>query len=142
MRGQAKSYLPFLVLGLLAWLSFAIGNTFGTALTIFAVLVWACIGLMVVYMLLFRGVKFTLFADDPVPETIFVNEEGSLESQREPAVVQHTTSDGDVLRPADHDHPVARDVPEAPNAPVSSDHGISVPSDPPRPGTAVVKSNQ
>jgi hypothetical protein len=64
VRRKVGSFLPIMMLVLVAWLAIEIGNTFGQALTIFAVIIWAGIGLMVVYLLLFKGVTFQLGADE------------------------------------------------------------------------------
>jgi len=140
MRRQAKSYLPFAFLGLIAWIAVTIGDTFGTIITIFAVMVWACAALMIVYMLLFRGVKFTLFADDAVPETVYVDEDGVLGSQRDPVIVDRVVPEG-VTAVAT---PVAIDgtSPPATDGTVAITETAAHPPEPPRPGTAMVTTNQ
>jgi hypothetical protein len=84
VRKKVGSFLPIMLLALVAWLAIKIGNTFGQALTIFAVMVWAGVGLLAVYLLLFKGVSFQFGADEaPVApgEAGYVREE-------DPAVVE------------------------------------------------------
>ncbi len=139
MRRQAKSYLPFVFLVAIAWLAVQIGSTLGSIITIFAVIVWACAALMIVYMLLFRGVKFTLFADEPVAETIYVDETGSLAQQREPVIVDQVVPDN--VEPV-------RTAVVVGGSEVSGDGDAVVtqtsaqPRTPPRPGTAIVRTDQ
>lgn len=64
IRRRAGSYLPFIIFAALAWIAMKLGQTFGQVLTIFAVLVWAVVGLVFVYMVLFRNVKITLWSDE------------------------------------------------------------------------------
>lgn len=64
VRKKVGSFLPIMLLALVAWLAIKIGNTFGQALTIFAVMVWAGVGLLAVYLLLFKGVSFQFGADE------------------------------------------------------------------------------
>lgn len=139
MRRQAKSYLPFVFLVVVAWIAFQIGSTLGAIITIFAVIVWACAALMIVYMLLFRGVKFTLFADESVAEIIYVDETGALSQQREPVIVDQVVPEG--VTPVRM--PVAVNV----DAENGNDHTgdtetSAQPAAPSRPGTAVATTNQ
>lgn len=64
IRRRAGSYLPFIVFAVLAVIAGKLGQSFGQILTIFAVLVWAVVGLVFVYMVLFRNVKLTLWSDE------------------------------------------------------------------------------
>jgi hypothetical protein len=52
----------FAVLALLAFLAIKLGDTFGTALTIFTIFVWVIAIGMFVYVTLFKGVRLTLFS--------------------------------------------------------------------------------
>lgn len=77
LRKKAGSYLPIAIFAIMAWTAMQLGRTFGQALTIFAVLVWAVAGLLVVYMILFRNMKFTLGAEEETPlvgDAAFVDE--------------------------------------------------------------------
>lgn len=75
MLFRLRNTAGLVLLALLAWVSFAIGSTFQTALTIFSIGIWTIAGLMAIYMIVFRGTKFTLFKDDEAPG-IPMSEEG------------------------------------------------------------------
>lgn len=71
------SYLPFIALGGIAFIAYQLGSTFGAFMTIFAVITWAVAGLLLVYMVLFRDVKLSLFSSDPAaPQPVYVDAEG------------------------------------------------------------------
>lgn len=53
-----------LYLVMLAFIAFVIGDTFRQVMTVIAVLGWVTVAGLAVYMVLFRGVKFTLFKDE------------------------------------------------------------------------------
>jgi len=89
------SYLPFIVLGGIAFIAYQIGNTFDTFLTIFVVLVWALAGLLIVYMVLFRNVKLTLFSSAALqPPSVFVDEGGVYHAGKATAATDVQVEDG------------------------------------------------
>lgn len=53
-----------LYLVMLAFVAFVLGNTFQQTMTVIAVLGWITVAALAVYMVLFKGVKFTLFKDE------------------------------------------------------------------------------
>lgn len=75
-----RSYLPIVLLLILAWIAFQIGSTFQAAMTIISVVAWLAVIGMVVYMVLIRGTRFSLFkdpdkTDEAVPAVAFDVEE-------------------------------------------------------------------
>lgn len=81
-----RSYLPFALLALLAFFAFKLGSTFERAMTIIAIAAWLAVVGMVVYMVLIRGVRFSLFKDseeqaESVPVTAFEIEEVSEDGE-------------------------------------------------------------
>lgn len=59
-----RSYLPIVLLLVLAWIAFQIGSTFQAAMTIISIVAWLAVVGMVVYMVLIRGMRFSLFKDE------------------------------------------------------------------------------
>jgi hypothetical protein len=79
MIRRYRSQAPLAVFGLMVWLAFTLGHTIGKALVIVMIASWALAAIMMVYMVLFRNMKLSLFRDDPEPESFrdveFVEEE-------------------------------------------------------------------
>jgi hypothetical protein len=61
-RVRRTGAIMYLVM--LAFVAFMIGDTFKQAMTVIAVLGWITVAALAVYMVLFKGVKFTLFKDE------------------------------------------------------------------------------
>lgn len=87
VRKKVGSFLPIMLLALVAWLAIKIGNTFGQALTIFAVMVWAGVGLLAVYLLLFKGVSFQFGAEEAPVAPVAPGEAGYVREE-DPAVIE------------------------------------------------------
>ena len=66
MLFRMRNTAGLIVLAALAWLAFEIGNSFQQALTIFSIMAWVGAGILATYMILFRGMKFTLFKENEV----------------------------------------------------------------------------
>lgn len=64
MPGSFRGLAPYAVFLGLAAIAYLLGNTFSTFLTIFSILIWACVAVVGAYLVLFRGMKFTLFKGD------------------------------------------------------------------------------
>lgn len=63
-----RGYLPIVLLALLAFVAFQLGNSFKAAMTIIAIAAWLAVVGMVVYMVLIRGMRFSLFKDRDQPQ--------------------------------------------------------------------------
>lgn len=66
-RVRRTGAIMYLVM--LAFVAFVIGDTLKQTMTVIAVLGWITVAALAVYMVLFKGVKFTLFKDDAARQT-------------------------------------------------------------------------
>jgi hypothetical protein len=67
-----KGYGGIAILAILYFIAAKIGDTFSQTLTVFSIMVWAIAAALFVYLILFRGVKFTPFGmGKPAPDQNF-----------------------------------------------------------------------
>jgi hypothetical protein len=78
-----RGYAPIVALAFIAFIAFTLGNSFRQAMVIVSVLGWTAVVALAVYMVLFRGMRFSIFGSGEEPPV----EAGVAQFDVEPEVV-------------------------------------------------------